>query len=215
MQEIYPEIIQGLWWCVRADDPTSPTRDLFAFDADGTFVRVVYKQGARRDAESGDYTFDGSFLIVRGRSTETYRVSMTSSTQWSLDGKRHRLTLARALPVSDPLTLDESTTRMLRLVPQRVSLELLDKALPRSFRMMYAPDASAPPIELGTVHTFEQHPGTGWVGLHPAVECSPPEDAARVWQAVASKAVRPALDVQWERTWVRVVTHADTDTPLE
>lgn len=213
MQEIYPEIIQGLWWCTKADESKGTTRDLFAFNADGTFVRVVYKQGVRRDAEQGQYTFDGNFLITRGRSTETYRVTIEDSTKWVLDGKRYQFVLSRR--ASTPLSvLDEATTRMLRLLPQRVRLEALDKMLPHSFRMWFSSNDDQESIELGIVHAFEQHPGVGWIGLTVDVECSPLEDTTRVWHAVASGAVRPVFEATWSQTWVRVVTQEDTDTLL-
>lgn len=129
MQRPLPEAICGIWFLFKHDDSferaqIKKTYEVLTFRLNGTFARQAFKEGHKREYEQGDYTFDGEFLITRGRNTETYRVKPAHYAQWELESRKTVFLLQRtpcAFGTWD--VLEESARRDLRILPIRVSIE--------------------------------------------------------------------------------------------
>jgi hypothetical protein len=101
MQQPLPETIRGAWYNVGSGGSVAETvqedGEILVFDLDGGFVRYELDEGHRAKSEEGDYTFDGQFLILRGKNTTTYRVDVEAPWRWRLEGKRDERLLLRGL----------------------------------------------------------------------------------------------------------------------
>lgn len=120
-----PESVQGAWYLLPADEDPAEVNpsdtEVMVFGRDGYMDHFEIKGGAREHKDEGDYTFDGQFLILRGRSTKTYRVEQESHWNWLLEGKKNRYRLVRALiDYDDADPLDEESRREISMLPLRV-----------------------------------------------------------------------------------------------
>jgi len=130
----YPEAIRGAWYVLREDEDFEKAREkttyeIFIYRLDGTFSRIQLKDGHVRSQEQGDFTFDGEFLITRGRNTETYRVSAQSARVWNIETKKHTFTMRRSLYAADATVLESSDLRDIRILPIRVKTTFPNDAL--------------------------------------------------------------------------------------
>lgn len=210
VDSLYPEAVRGLWFMAQDGEGMRHqleqlTGELYSFDIQGRFMRVVLREGLRREHESGDYTFDGNFLITRGRSTETFRVTVESPTLWLLEGKRGMVWLSRrALGDDDeerePDALDGELARELRILPIRVRFEPWSTQVNlEAWRVLYDRDGRLdPPICLGSISVDRDSAQSLWFGVTPYLS---------------------GLD---ERTWTRFVSEAfmsknppERQTPLK
>ena len=131
MDQPLPEAIRGAWYLLKeaeapeGEEPLPKTFQQLDLRIDGGFTRFLIKGGRRKEQEQGDYTFDGNFLILRGRNTDTYRVRPERWWDWSLEDKKERWRLRRALldPKRDFGRLDPDDARDIRLLPLRVQIE--------------------------------------------------------------------------------------------
>jgi AraC-like DNA-binding protein len=122
-----PENIRGSWYFVSVKeagrDSDSRSLQVFQFNLDGRFSIFAMRNGARFEKEKGEYTFDGNFLILRGRTTETYRVRTETYWRWVLEGKKEVYYLMRGLvSESDLIDLSENESKEVRILPIRVSV---------------------------------------------------------------------------------------------
>ena len=197
---LYPEAIRGLWFMVKdgagmAQDVAKLSVELYVFHINGQFQRVLLREGARREHEGGHYTFDGGFLITRGRTTETYRVIIEGPTHWLLDGKKGMVSLCRGLldeddqPLASP-ALDGPAQRELRILPARVRFERFAQQDQLSaWRILYDRDGKSSPEAtwLGTLSTDMDDADTLWCGITPHVAGL----EARVWRRFVTEAYLP------------------------
>lgn len=94
-----PEAIRGCWFFIPDATPHSQSgqknSSIIHFNIDGSYERFQIKENARKTMEQGTYTFDGMFLILRGRNTETYRVHPEGFSRWNIEGKKDGQALVR------------------------------------------------------------------------------------------------------------------------
>jgi hypothetical protein len=129
MDPLLPEAIRGAWYLLpdEADPHTlehKKAQQLF-FELDGSFTRYKIKRGERRrEHETGDYTFDGNFLITRGRSTDTYRVHPEGFWRWDLEEKKGDYVLLRGpFEADDFFTITPDQREELQRVPIRIAVQ--------------------------------------------------------------------------------------------
>ena len=125
MQQPLPESIRGAWYNVGSGEPVEEIVDedgeVLVFDLDGGFVRFELEDGRRTKSEEGDYTFDGQFLIVRGKNTSTYRVDVEAPWRWRLEGKRNERLLLRGLvDRAETVELSDERVEAIGRMPGRV-----------------------------------------------------------------------------------------------
>lgn len=101
---LLPEAIRGSWYLLADDnkplaEAIEKKGQLLALRLTGKFSLYDLTQeddGTEKVVkDAGDYTFDGDFLILRGRNTETYRVRIKSAWQWNLEAKKKTRKLLR------------------------------------------------------------------------------------------------------------------------
>ena len=120
-----PENIRGSWYFVS--EKRASNRDaeplVFQFRLDGSFSLFTLRSGTRIEKERGEYTFDGNFLILRGRTTETYRVRTQTHWRWTLEGKKEAHQLVRGMISDDDLVdLSAAESKEIRILPIRVAV---------------------------------------------------------------------------------------------
>ena len=195
--QIYPEIIRGVWFCLKdgaefQEAWQKQSFDIYLFWVNGEFIRMTLKDGNKREVETGQYTFDGNFLITRGRSTETFRVELEQTTHWRLQSKKHDLHFVRQL--TQPVALDEADARDLRILPIRAGVEPVHKHLPRCFWLTYGTRDNQT-TRLAMISTDEEQAEHGWVGATRLVEGLDPN----AWSRLISEAF---LSGDWiEQQW--------------
>lgn len=172
-----PEAVRGVWFLLNGEsDPLkareAQTFDVMTFGMDGAYACATLKNGFRRQHEAGDYTFDGEFLITRGRNTETYRVNVRSPWRWELEDRRHTITIVRALfdEEAGRPTLAESYARDLRILPLRAQFREFGQSELSAYEIVY--DAGGElerPIVLGTLAVEFLDEDWTWLGIMPTV----------------------------------------------
>lgn len=166
---LYPEVIRGAWFLYKGElsDPTKiplDECDLLAFRRDGTYSRHQTKPESPRELEHGTHTFDGEFLITRGRSTETYRVSRRSETHWVLETKKHAIQLIRHVDQAS-FELDESAARSIRILPMRAKGSKWVDGATLVQPIVFAPQ-DASPITLGLASLeVDKTRSSCWIGI--------------------------------------------------
>lgn len=170
-----PEAVRGTWYFVPVDFDLSSgstgAYQIYSMSVDGAFRRYQVKLGRSKLAESGDYTFDGNFLILRGRQTETFRVKRPEFWRWELEGKRKDFLLLRGLIGPEHFySLSGDEARNLRILPLRAQIESDFDEGPQVHRIMYRTESEEKDHLLGLFFVEEQLDGKRWVGLTRLVE---------------------------------------------
>lgn len=175
-ESLLPEAIRGSWYLLADDakpiaEAIEKKGQLLALRLSGTFCcyDLAHEDGgvAKVEKDSGDYTFDGDFLILRGRNTETYRVRITEDWQWSLEAKKKQSKLVRApITASDFFELDAHERTEIATLAHRVQLQTpfleADDAI---FELVFSPNTQQR-CRLGYVSVDLDRPnGELWVGL--------------------------------------------------
>ncbi|RAL22441.1 hypothetical protein DL240_11385 [Lujinxingia litoralis] len=178
-----PEAIRGAWFYVPEDyDLTRPherTRMQLVFRIDGSFTRYQIKNDSRRPVENGDYTYDGNFLILRGRNTDTFRVKQQGYWRWDLEGKKKEQRLLRALVDLDaPLPLSDAASRDIRILPLWVKIHRRFQGPDTIFEAHYSPDDQDP--QLVATFFIEELDEKRWIGITPLVTGIEP----RTWERI-------------------------------
>lgn len=201
---LLPEAIRGAWLLItdKLADPTTPggalrageladQAQLIRFGIDGEFQAFPIKDGQLADQpkRAGDYTFDGDFLILRAKSTDTFRVSVDAPWCWALEARKKRRRLVRGLLGSADITpLDPQEANEIDLLAARVKVKTpLSGEHPALYELQFE-QASADPLRLAT---FSADPdaefGELWLGLTPLVEGLKPN----TWQKIITHAFLP------------------------
>ncbi len=124
-----PEAVRGCWYFFASDSAPEEARkkgslQVLSFAVDGTYSRYKLKENSRKLSESGEYTFDGNFLILRGRRTLTFRVRRSTFWHWQLEDKKKSYILVRGLLADEQRpTLPDDQRRDIRLLPLRARIE--------------------------------------------------------------------------------------------
>ena len=164
-----PESIRGSWYFLpESADPHGPAdkgRHLYRFRLDGTFTRYILKGEDWSEKESGDYTFDGAFLIIRGRNTDTYRVRREGAWRWNLEGKKENQKLMRGLMrENDFFELSEKDAKEIRILPIRATVAVPVDHSDAVFDIMHRSNGGHP-RRIGSFFVERSGGGKIWVGL--------------------------------------------------
>ncbi|AWV91199.1 hypothetical protein [Bradymonas sediminis] len=192
---LLPEAIRGSWYMLADDnkplaEAIEKKGQLLALRLTGKFSLYDLTQEdagtAKVEKDEGDYTFDGDFLILRGRNTETYRVRITSAWQWNLEAKKKKRKLLRGnfLP-SDFIELDAEEILEIETLAHRVKAEsaFLDKD-DAIFDLVFSPtDDRRLRIGCFSVDMDEKNHEL-WIGLTPIAT----HIGADTWQKIVTQA---------------------------
>ena len=198
-----PDAIRGSWYFLPLSaDPHNPDRPIltYRFRLDGTFS--IY--GARGDEsfekEKGDYTFDGAFLIMRGRNTETYRVKVKDAWRWVLEGKKDEYALLRGrITDNDFVELTADQQKEIRILPIRVTVDNFSNNRDGIYDLIYKSGGTTRTVGALFVEKDAEQ-GKLWVGLSP---CTPGIEA-KSWERIVRDSF---LDIHLGKPKdVRVVT---------
>lgn len=123
-----PEEIRGTWYYLSDEgtpqEALADKGELLTLRLDHSFDRWVVGDDELEHQDDGDYTFDGSFLILRGRNTDTYRVDASDELMWFLEGKKKSRRLYRTLATEDDArALVEDELKSIKVVPSRARCE--------------------------------------------------------------------------------------------
>ena len=181
-ERLPPEAIRGSWyWVPEKLDPKKPgdkPLQIVRFRLDGTFSRYLCRERAWEEKEHGDYTFDGSFLILRGRATDTFRVKTDEYWRWVLEGNKDFTYLLRGLvSVDDFRPMTEEDQKEVKLLPIRAVIKSSvdhDEAI---FDVVFEHEGKSHPIGSFFV---EREGSRLWVGVTPFVE----ELDLKVWERI-------------------------------
>lgn len=129
---LLPEAIRGSWYLLADDgkpvaEAIEKKGQLLALHLTGKFslydLSVEDDVTVKVEKDEGDYTFDGDFLILRGRNTETYRVRVDADWCWSLEAKKKRRKLVRgSFIASDFIELDAEELAEVETLAHRVQV---------------------------------------------------------------------------------------------
>jgi hypothetical protein len=169
MERLPPEAIRGSWYFLpESADPHGPAdkgRQLYRFRLDGTFSRYILKGSDWSEKEEGDYTFDGAFLIIRGRNTDTYRVRPEGAWKWNLEGKKEDQKLMRGLMKEDDFfDLSDKDAKEIRILPIRATVEAPAEHDDVVYDLMHTGEAGHP-RRIGSFFVERSSDGKIWVGL--------------------------------------------------
>lgn len=191
---LLPEAIRGSWYLLADDDkPVAEAIEkkgqLLALHITGQFnlydLSIEDDVTVKAEKDEGDYTFDGDFLILRGRTTETYRVRVDSDWCWSLEAKKKRRKLVRGnLIESDFIELDPEELAEVETLAHRVQVESSfpdkDDAI---FDLIFRPTADRG-LRIGCFSVDLDAPNRElWLGLTPLVT----NLSAESWQKIIAQ----------------------------
>lgn len=164
-----PESIRGSWYFLaESADPHGPAakgRSVYRFRLDGTFALYILKGDDWIEKEEGDYTFDGAFLIIRGRNTDTYRVRREGPWKWNLEGKKEDQKLMRGLMKDDDFfELSAKDAKEIRILPIRVNVTAPATHTDVVYDLMYKGEAGEV-RRIGSFFVEQSGGGKRWIGL--------------------------------------------------
>jgi hypothetical protein len=182
---LLPETIRGGWYFVPSDEPASEAVEeegkILVFHLDGTFVRFEIEQEERTEAERGEYTFDGDFLILRGDRTNTYRVHPEAPWRWSLEGKKGDQVLLRGIvDREETIELGEERREEIERMPMRVFVRSIFEGAREGEICMFIHEADDEEIAIGALFADAPKDAEMWVGVTPFVEGL----SAEIWERI-------------------------------
>lgn len=167
-----PETIRGSWYLIsrksKMRKPVEKPLQIFRFRLDSSFSRYILGgTGAWTEDEIGDYTFDGGFLITRGKATEAYRVKRFSFWKWELEGNKYFSDLLRAnIKEKDIELLSEEDLKEIRILPIRVIVKTIVKNEAEAiFDLFYSHEGKE--IQVGSFFTTKESANRFSIGLSP------------------------------------------------
>lgn len=197
-----PESIRGSWYYIASSADPHELGDkppqVLRFRLDGTFTRYIARQSDWTEKERGEYTFDGAFLIIRGRNTDTFRVRTEEFWRWNLEGKKEEQVLLRGLVKKEDFgELPPEDQKEIRILPIRVGVHAPSDTKDVLYELVYKGEG-----ERRKVGTFfvEREGHKIWVGLIPYVTGI----EGRTWERIIRESY---LDIfRGKPTDVQVVT---------
>lgn len=203
-ERLLPEAIRGSWYLLpeegSLEEALADNGQLVALHIDGTFTRYTADTTSKAVKEEGDYTFDGDFLILRGRNTDTFRVHIEEDWCWFLEAKKKNRRLCRGLIAGDDfIALDEESRREIDRLPMRVSVQsVYDDEEGAIFDLVYQPKEG----DKQRVGCFSVDPdpetGALWVGLTALAT----NLEASTWEKVIRKSYLGARERNDDLGWV-------------
>jgi hypothetical protein len=166
-----PEAIRGSWYYLPASADPRQTGEkgiqMYRFRLDGTYSLFGGREGSWSEREPGEYTFDGQFLIMRGRTTETYRVKASRYWRWTLEGKKEDFVLLRGKSRDEDFeTLPPEQAKEIRILPIRAAIHSEYDDREGIFEIVYESENIRKPIGSFFIeHNTED--GKMYVGLSP------------------------------------------------
>ncbi len=184
--KLLPESVRGGWYVVPADDREIPEAieqegEILVFRLDGTYVRYEIDEESRREAERGEYTFDGDFLILRGERTDTYRVHPEAVWCWRLEGKKEeRLMLRGILDRRESVELSETRRDEIERMPVRVFVRSIFDGAQEGEICMLIHESEGDELAIGALSAEAPDEAKMWIGVTPFVEGLAPA----VWERI-------------------------------
>jgi hypothetical protein len=189
-ERLLPEAIRGSWYMLAEkgspEEALAQKGQLLGLHLDGEFVRYEVDASNKKEKERGDYTFDGDFLILRGRNTDTFRVHVEANWYWFLEAKKKSRRLFRGiLEADDFFELDEEDRGEISERPTRVKVTCrYDDETDAIFDLVFRPKGG----QAKRIGCFSVDPdpenATLWVGLTPLAT----NLDAEVWEKIIRKA---------------------------
>ncbi len=186
-----PEDVRGCWVASRPEDSVSTLaqkkHDAYAFDIDGAFRHHTVKAcGEVTQKEEGHYTFDGQFLILRGRRTHTFRVQPVTPWQWKLEGKKKTLVLTRGyIEARDFHTLGGDKAQELALIARRFRFHTALQGPDPIWRLIKPERGDDLPLAILSMD-ISANSSAPWVGVTPLVTGI----SAESWERILSSAAK-------------------------
>ena len=206
-ERLLPEAIRGSWYLLAIDGSPEEALDdkgqMLALHIDGSFVRYQVDASNKEVKEQGDYTFDGDFLILRGRNTDTFRVHVEADWFWNLEAKKKSRRLIRGiLNADDFFELSDEERSELGGSPKRARVVCrYDEEDDAIFDLVYRPKGGDE-MRIGCF-SVDPDPNTDalWVGVTPVATNLDPA----VWEKVIQKAYLDShLDKPADVGWVNL-----------
>jgi hypothetical protein len=187
--DLLPESIRGGWYWMPEDyedeEENEIEDELVLFRLDETFERLEREDGSFEVSESGDYTFDGQFLINRGTQTSTFRVHPHTPRHWELEGKRETRHLLRGRSGADAsATLSEERRAAIERLPMQVLVRSrYDLAERGEFADFVHEPRSGESRVVAHLYAEPVRDGRLWLLLTPLVDSLEPE----LWRTIVEK----------------------------
>lgn len=203
-QRPLPESIRGSWYYLPESGLKSIGEKLppiYIFQLDGRFSLMNARDGELIEKDRGTYTFDGNFLIIRGRNTDTYRVRVRDWWRWNLEGKKEDQVLVRGLfPPDERVQLLEEEKKEIRILPIRVVVDEPATGTGSIHRLVYRPASGEPRLVGSFFAEFEEQEGKVWIGISPATD----DINIELWERIIKESY---LDIYRAKSQdIRVVT---------
>ncbi|MBA2665378.1 MAG: hypothetical protein H0U74_24025 [Bradymonadaceae bacterium] len=172
-QRPLPEAIRGCWYYLTDATPPAQARlkplQLLKFRVDGSFARFQLKDHVKKELEAGTYTFDGQFLILRGRNTDTFRVYPKTFWKWGLEGRKDDQALVRGLVTEEEFVeLASEDQKEIRILPIRVTVRGESGAGEGIYELVYQP-LDRELVSIGSFFVERHDDDRLWIGLSPYV----------------------------------------------
>lgn len=173
--ELFPESIRGGWYLLPSEGDLEEALEesgaVVVFSLEGDFERFDLTAGERELDESGDYTFDGQFLILRGTTTQTFRVHPTATWRWELEGKKDDQVLLRGLTEHEsPFELDTKRAKEIESVPARVFVRSEFGGPSEGEICSLIHESEGEELKLGACFAEPAEEGSTWIGVSSFVE---------------------------------------------
>lgn len=174
-----PEDVRGGWYHLPAD--ASPRDDLeeegqiVHFDLNGDYTAYEIDEGHRRETETGGYTFDGDFLILRGGRTETFRAEPRSRWHVDLESKSDETMLLRGPYTSGELqrSISEEEVDEVRRMPAKVLVRSATEGDLETEVVTFIDErrgAEGRVLGAASMQWESDDQSTMWIGVTPAVD---------------------------------------------
>jgi hypothetical protein len=188
-----PEDIRGGWYRVPAgSNPAEAVEEdgaLLQFGLDGEYAEYEIEGGQLRESEVGEFTFDGSFLILRGGRTVTYRAEPAAAWHLDLESKSDESWMLRGLfdPREVGGELDGEQIEEIRRTPAKVLVRspvgMGDEQEVVSF-VDETPEGASTVLGAGCRAWLSDDHSSMWVGVTPTVDVL----SSEAWRAIVREA---------------------------
>lgn len=175
---LLPEAIRGAWYSLpdeprEVDEALESDGEILVFRLDETFERYQI-DGDRQleEDERAEYTFDGDFLILRGSSTETFRIEAVAPWKWEAEKKSEDRRLLRGTyGADDPVGLDEERVAEIDRLPGRVYVKSdLDGPPSATIGTFVHEDGEGDEVKIGAVCAEYDGDDVRWIAATPFAE---------------------------------------------